>query len=761
MKTFINTLTLFVVGTLFILGPTACSTGMTVDKTTLYRDADGDGYGDADNVKKFATSKLSEKKAVDDDGVSYVEDSADCDDENSAINPGVDEIDDDGVDNNCDGKEGSGVEEDPDDDGDGYTVNNGDCDDANSAINPSATETCDDLDNDCDSETDEGCSADDDGDGYTENSGDCDDSNSAINPSATETCDGVDNDCDGLTDADDTSLSDGTTYYPDVDGDEFGDKSSSGKIACSLPSAYVTDNTDCDDSTTLVKPKIVDCSGNTSVGYAGVDNDCDGETDEDDCSDFPIDIGDGPGHGSFFENLRKTDNDADGYCEHDSECSDGTKTGDCDDSDALINPAASEVCDDSKDNDCDGETDEGCSGSTESCGNGSDDDGDGLADCDDSDCSANSACFSATAIWRGANWEWNEGSACQDQDGFNYEYNQLRSYLDVGNNGSSVNTTTGAVSLDFDAHVAFDYGNEDSSYLSQSYAHKSYYSVLAHNKYFIRAYNNYAVVNCTDAEMTSDGLCQTEVTYNTDSLGSSSWLAGKKVVVLLGGFDADFEGPNEQSVEAEDLSVKVALDTATLKSSTEKVTVTITSDFNGQTHDKKDYKNTVYFTILAYDGDYVSMEETSPVAWSWKELTEYETQSTTVDFDASLSGEDGDNIFAALQGWGFDNKTGIEVKRIGASVNISSYDSSSDTATVGMSGGLYNDGGICKDFNWYPTVGIDTVKAPDILDTLVIGCKSDTVCKVSNGEYDDSSIGVDESKVNKVFNESISVTFTN
>ncbi len=49
-------------------------------------------------------------------------------------------------------------------DGDGWTPNEGDCDDAEPATSPSATETCDDIDNDCDGDINEGL-----GDGYEPN----------------------------------------------------------------------------------------------------------------------------------------------------------------------------------------------------------------------------------------------------------------------------------------------------------------------------------------------------------------------------------------------------------------------------------------------------------------------------------------------------------------------------------------------------------------------------------------------------------------
>jgi hypothetical protein len=101
-----------------------------------------------------------------------------------------------------------------DKDGDGYLTND-DCDDLDWAINPGATEYCDGVDNNCDTNVDEGCHPCADGD--TQHCGTdvgeciagtqtCQDGQwgpceGSTGPEA-ERCDGKDNDCDGLRDED-------------------------------------------------------------------------------------------------------------------------------------------------------------------------------------------------------------------------------------------------------------------------------------------------------------------------------------------------------------------------------------------------------------------------------------------------------------------------------------------------------------------------------------------------------------------------------
>jgi hypothetical protein len=180
-------------------------------------------------------------------------------------------------------------------------------------------------------------SVDADDDGFTADE-DCDDSDAAVNPDATEVCDEIDNDCDEEIDEDDAE--DALAWYADSDSDGFGDANAS-VTACTVPSGYVEDSTDCDDTMDVVNPDADELCN-------GTDDDCDTEIDEE-----AIDMG------TWY-----TDGDTDGYgddatmtmaCEQASGTTD--VGGDCDDANAAVNPDAEELCD-GVDNDCDSATSE-------------------------------------------------------------------------------------------------------------------------------------------------------------------------------------------------------------------------------------------------------------------------------------------------------------------------------------------------------------------------------------------------------------------
>ena len=216
---------------------------------------------------------------------------------------------------------------------------------------------------------------DDDGDGQTENDGDCDDTNADIYTGADETCDGVDNNCSG----DETDATDIATWYADADADGFGDGTADAVMACEMPSGYVADNTDCDDTMDVVYPGADETCD-------GIDNNCSGdELDASDVNTYYADV-DGDGYGDA------TDADEDGMadnttmaCEVPSGYADNMD--DCNDAEALAWTGADEVCD-GIDNNCDGDADSDAIDQTawyadadaDTYGDATDADEDGMAD---------------------------------------------------------------------------------------------------------------------------------------------------------------------------------------------------------------------------------------------------------------------------------------------------------------------------------------------------------------------------------------------
>lgn len=190
-----------------VLDNTDCNdTSALVNPNTMwYADVDGDGFGDAVTTTTSCTQPIG-----------YVANSTDCNDNDStatAVMTYYQDFDGDGFGNvgapmmNC----GQPM---------GYVADSSDCDDSNPTVYPGAMELCDELDNNCDGNTDEGLATytlfedlDSDGFGsevsveycdsvvvgYSLISGDCNDANSTIYPGAMEVLDnGIDENCDGM-----------------------------------------------------------------------------------------------------------------------------------------------------------------------------------------------------------------------------------------------------------------------------------------------------------------------------------------------------------------------------------------------------------------------------------------------------------------------------------------------------------------------------------------------------------------------------------
>ena len=132
-----------------------------------------------------------------------------------------------------------------------------------------------------------------------------------------------------------------TWWYGDVDNDGYGDPSNS-TSSVTQPTGFVADDTDCNDNNASVHP------GATEV-CDGLDNNCNGVTDEGVTSTFYQD-NDGDGYGNPSATTQACAAPA-GYVANNM---------DCNDSNAAINPGATENCGDGIDNNCNGMTDEGC-----------------------------------------------------------------------------------------------------------------------------------------------------------------------------------------------------------------------------------------------------------------------------------------------------------------------------------------------------------------------------------------------------------------
>ena len=220
---------LFLTITASLLLPIACQEDDPLEKFTVYQDLDGDGFGNP---------LVSKEVVKEEDG--YVNDNTDCDDTDAGINPDATEIEDNEIDENCDGLKSKTWYQDSDGDGYGnsavsqvattqpvgYVLDNTDCNDLNNAVNPGATEVSGDngLDNNCDGMIEVVC-----GDGNVEGGEECDGptDGAPCNADCTlgeQVCDDMlDNDGNGLIDCEDPKCQ-GTAACPlDQDGDSIPD----------------------------------------------------------------------------------------------------------------------------------------------------------------------------------------------------------------------------------------------------------------------------------------------------------------------------------------------------------------------------------------------------------------------------------------------------------------------------------------------------------------------------------------------------------
>ena len=372
--------------------------------TPYYRDADNDGFGNPLVSESNCTGVIP---------TGFVSNNTDCNDGNAAINPGAAELcADSTVDNNCNGvandvdtNAADKVDFFRDQDLDTYSINTtakfcpgtinagwkstlsspADCDDTNAAVHPDAAEVCADstVDNNCNGvTTDVDVNAPDkvdycrdgDGDGYpggigttakfcpgTTNAGylpdcsgpiDCNDTVAAINPGAAELCadSTVDNNCINGADDVDTNAADKVDFFRDEDLDTY---------SINTTAKFCPGTTNPGWKSTLSSP--IDCNDSNAAINPGATEVCNGA--DDNC------VG-GIDNGLTFVNYY-TDADRDTYgasnASAESACAPVQgkvpNNTDCNDSNAAINPGATEVCD-GLDNNCDGRVDDGLGSTT-------------------------------------------------------------------------------------------------------------------------------------------------------------------------------------------------------------------------------------------------------------------------------------------------------------------------------------------------------------------------------------------------------------
>lgn len=342
---------------------------------TYYLDADDDGFG-------LSTDSRCLCQAYEDYSAIA---KGDCNDGDINVYPGVIERCN-GKDDNCDGHtdEVGAVNcvdyyLDVDDDtwgnsadkqclcapsGDYTATRGGDCNDGDAGISGGGAESCNGVDDDCDSQTDEegasGCAEwyrDVDNDTFGDRNdhkclcasnalykvdigGDCNDANGDVNPAQLEGCNDIDDDCDAQTDEEGAGGC--TSHYYDNDGDQYG--VGTPKCLCDGSGKY----------TALVAGDCADSDGSANPGMTEVcnskDDDCDGNTDE-------------PGATGCTDYFLDTDRDTWGVstqyaclCAVNGDFR-ATRGGDCNDADEEINPSRTEQCN-GVDDECDGSTDE-------------------------------------------------------------------------------------------------------------------------------------------------------------------------------------------------------------------------------------------------------------------------------------------------------------------------------------------------------------------------------------------------------------------
>jgi len=223
--------------------------------STWFRDADGDGFGDAFEAVEGCPAPTG-----------YVADDTDCDDTDPEAVPGTTwypDVDGDGFGDPSMPLESCARPE-------GHILLADDCDDWDSSRSP-ASDWYADADGDGFGDPDApvpSCEA---ATGDVPDDRDCDDTDPDVHPLATEVCDFIDNDCNGLLDDDDPAVELRTRVplFTDADGDGWGTDEYIGDF-CPSSGLGAEVRGDCDDTNPAVNPDMLELPD-------ALDQNCDGD----------------------------------------------------------------------------------------------------------------------------------------------------------------------------------------------------------------------------------------------------------------------------------------------------------------------------------------------------------------------------------------------------------------------------------------------------------------------------------------------------
>ncbi len=288
-------------------GPiTSAAIGITISTPiNYYVDADGDGVGSS------TTESLCSIAAP----AGYSSTTGDCNDNNASIQSPISyyvDADGDGAGSASTASLCSSTAP------AGYSSTTGDCNDDNASIQSPINYYVDaDGDGVGSSTTELLCSTTAPA-GYSSTTGDCNDNNASIQSPI--------------------------NYYVDADGDGAGSSTTESLCSATAPAGYSSTTGDCNDNNSSIKPSASEVCGN------GIDDNCDGNTDED-CTSYTYYLdadNDGFGNASISITSFSASTPA-GY---------SALNTDCNDNNFAIKPSASEICGNGIDDNCNGSIDE-------------------------------------------------------------------------------------------------------------------------------------------------------------------------------------------------------------------------------------------------------------------------------------------------------------------------------------------------------------------------------------------------------------------